>query len=85
MHKRASRDPDFFDKQTGGWTNSTVFQKSFKANRHQELKHLMQYRCYGNRSVTKDEDGVPSELERHSAVYNKPENNPDEQAAETLH
>ena len=35
----------------GGWKDTTAFLKSSKTNRHQALKHLRQYRCYGNWSV----------------------------------
>ena len=32
----------------GGWMHTTVFHKSSEMNRHQTLKHLGQYWCYGN-------------------------------------
>ena len=35
----------------GGWKRTTAFHRWFKTNRHQALKHLRQYWCYGNRSV----------------------------------
>ena len=35
----------------GGWKHTTAFRKSSKTNRHQTLKHLRQYLCYGNWSV----------------------------------
>ena len=35
----------------GGWKDTTAFHKSSKTNRHQVLKHLRQYWCYGNWSV----------------------------------
>ena len=41
----------------GGWKHTTVFHKSSKANRHQALQHLRQYRCYRNRSVVGNRGG----------------------------
>ena len=41
----------------GGWKHTTVFHKSSEANRHSVLKHLRQYRCYGNRSVVGNRGG----------------------------
>ena len=42
----------------GGWKHTTAFHKSSQANRrHQALKHLRQYRCYGNRSVVGNRGG----------------------------
>ena len=35
----------------GGLKHTTAFHKSSKTNRYQALKHLGQYRCYGNWSV----------------------------------
>ena len=35
----------------GGWKHTTAFHKLSKMNRHQALKHLRQYLCYGNWSV----------------------------------
>ena len=35
----------------GGWKDTTTFHKSSKRNRHQALKNLRQYWCYGNWSV----------------------------------
>ena len=41
----------FLISKLGSWKHTTAFYKSSKTNRHQELKHLRQYWCYGNRSV----------------------------------
>ena len=41
----------------GGWKHTTAFHKSSEANRHQALKHLRQYRCYGNLSVVGNRGG----------------------------
>ena len=41
----------------GGWKHTTAFHKSSEANRHQALKLLRQYRCYGNRSVVGNRGG----------------------------
>ena len=35
----------------GGWKHTIALHKLSKTNRHQALKHLSQYWCYGNRSV----------------------------------
>ena len=35
----------------GSWKHTTAFHKSSNTNRHQTLKHLRQYWCYGNWSV----------------------------------
>ena len=41
----------------GGWKHTTAFNKSSKTNKHQALKHLRQYWCYGNRSVIGNRGG----------------------------
>ena len=41
----------------GGWKHTTAFHRSSEVNRHQALKHLRQYRCYGNRSVVGNRGG----------------------------
>ena len=41
----------------GGWKHITAFHKSSKANRHQALKYLRQYWCYGNLSVIGNRGG----------------------------
>ena len=51
------RYPDLSEKQLGGWKDTTAFHKSSKTNRHQVLKHLRQYRCYGNWSVVGNRGG----------------------------
>ena len=45
------RYPNLSDKQTGWLECTTVFHKSSETNRHQTLKHLGQYWCYGNWSA----------------------------------
>ena len=66
----------------GGWKHTTAFHESSKANRHQALKHLRQYRCYGNQSVVGNKrerwtlwnrgDIGPSPASRETAQTNKP-------------
>ena len=51
------RYPDLSDKQTGWLEDTTAFHKSSKTNRHQALKHLRQYWCYGNWAVIGDRRG----------------------------
>ena len=41
----------------GDWKHTTAFHKSYEANQHQALKHLRQYRCYGNWSVVGNRGG----------------------------
>ena len=41
----------------GGWKHTTVFHKSTETNRHQTLRHLWQYWCYGNWSVIGNRGG----------------------------
>ena len=40
-----------------GWKHTIAFHKSSKMNRHQTLKHLRQYWCYGNPSVISNRGG----------------------------
>ena len=40
----------FATSKLGGWKQTTDLHKLSKTNRHQTLKHLRQYWCYGNRS-----------------------------------
>ena len=55
--KMHHRYPDLSGSKLGGWKHTTAFHKSFKTNRHQSLKHLRQYWCYGNRSVIGNRGG----------------------------
>ena len=41
----------------GGWKHTTAFHKLFKTNRHQVLKHLRQYWCYGQWSISGNRRG----------------------------
>ena len=47
----------FLISKLGGWKDTTAFHKLSKTNRHQALKHLRQYRCYGNWSVIRNRRG----------------------------
>ena len=47
----------FLISKLGGWKYTTAFHKSSKTNRHQALKHLRQYGCYGNWSVIGNREG----------------------------
>ena len=38
-------------RELGGWNHNTASDKLSETNRHQMLKHLKQYWCYGSRSV----------------------------------
>ena len=41
----------FSISKLSGWKHTTAFHKSSKTNRHQVLKHLRQYWCYGIWSI----------------------------------
>ena len=47
----------FPTSKLGGWKGTTAFHKLSKTNRHQALKHLRQYLCYGNWSVISNRRG----------------------------
>ena len=49
--KRIAGTQTFPISKLGGWKHNTVYHKSSETNRHQTLKHLWQYWCYGNWSV----------------------------------
>ena len=57
----------------GGWKHTTALHKSFKTNRHQALKHLRQYWCYGNWLVIGNRRGRCININENMlklAVYN---------------
>ena len=58
----------------GGWKHTRVFHKSSETNRHQTLKHLWQYWCYGNWSVigNKGPFGIGVTLGRHQQAGKLP-------------
>ena len=58
MHKKCITVTQTFPiSKLGGWKPSNAFHKSSVANQHQALKHLRQYRCYGNCSVVGNTGG----------------------------
>ena len=41
-----------------GWKHTAAFHRQSETNRHQTLRHLWQYWCYGNRSVIGNRGGL---------------------------